>query len=201
MKTFRVILMLALLVVGAVSAQQKGFSEFGVGTGINFSAGTDGKKDPLIGWNIGVFGDYYFNEKWSVRAKLSYDQKGWANMTTYTGGAIWRHKEDINVDYVTISLMAGRHFLRQKQAFIYAGPYFGRLTKDRYGINWIDLNYNDAGAAYAAGMKFKIGKSQKRQLFLEFQGQWGFIDVIKKIYSYDENITNVCHSLNLGVIF
>src|SRR5215217_4305682 len=93
-------------------AQQSKGVEFGVGVGYNGATVTNGNNQSTkskSGFNVAISADNYFSDRWSLKVKAIYDQKGWANgylkvgATTYTG-------VDYSLNYLTVPVMANWHF-------------------------------------------------------------------------------------------
>jgi hypothetical protein len=62
-----------------VFSQQKGSFELGLNVGYNaatVSNGSQTNSNYRSGVNFGISGDYFFNNRWSLKAKLIVDQKG-----------------------------------------------------------------------------------------------------------------------------
>lgn len=51
-------------------------------------------------FNAGVSGEYYFSDRWGLKAKLIYDSKGWSN------GFINTVTTDYKLNYITLPIMA-----------------------------------------------------------------------------------------------
>ena len=62
-------------------SQEKGSIEFGANIGYNLStvttSGSQANDSYRPGFNVTGFCDYFFSGRWSIKAKVSYDQKGW----------------------------------------------------------------------------------------------------------------------------
>ena len=87
-------------------AQNKGDVEFGVNLGFNLSNATAGSfsEDTGTGFNAGFSTDYYFSDRWSIKGKLIYDQKGWDN--GYFQNQFGVFEADYNLNYLTIPVTA-----------------------------------------------------------------------------------------------
>ena len=85
MKKIITTLFIVLGFYGIASAQvkEKGDTEFGVEVGLNNSYVTTGNgyqnTNSTTGFNAGVSGDFYFSNRWSIKVKALYDEKGWGN--------------------------------------------------------------------------------------------------------------------------
>ena len=73
----------AILAFLNVNAQDNGDFEFGIHSGLNLANITvsEGQTDTntRVAFNAGVSSEYYFSDRWGIKAKLIYDSKGWAN--------------------------------------------------------------------------------------------------------------------------
>lgn len=194
-----------LLIFGlgqTVQAQGKGKVEFGLNLGYNFSSVADSEtsSDSGAGMNVGASMDYYFSKTWSIKAKLIYDQKGWNNafITNEFGNDV---NTNINLNYITIPVMANWHFASEKNWYLHFGPYIGFLVdakETRYDTDLTEgFNKNDFGFAYGIGVKIPV--STKLKVFIEFDGQSGFSDIFE--YNQYESVSNSRGSLNVGLNF
>ena len=177
MKNLFLTAIVALGLVATSYAQDKGDVEFGVNVGYNSSNITNGglNADAGSGFNAGVAADYYFSDRWSMKGKLIYDQKGWDNDNLGNG------KTNINLDYLTVPVMANWHFGSKRNWYLNFGPYVGFLMSAEDSKNGIDLkdtfNTTDFGLAFGIGVKIPV--SDKLKISLEYDGQSGFSDVFK----------------------
>ena len=185
----------------SLSAQKKGDVEFGLNIGYNNSSVSDDRStsDAGNGFNLGGSMEYYFSRDWGVKAKLIYDQKGWNNdLIDGPGGT---YPTNINLNYLTIPIMANWHFGNHRNWYVNFGPYFGFLlnaNETRFDTDITsDFNENDFG--FAAGIGLKVPVSNKLKLFFEFEGQGGFNDIFKN--NPNSSVTNSRSSFNVGFNF
>lgn len=203
MKKIAITLFLALVFSTTITAQKKGDVEFGLNVGFNNSTGSgEGADfDSGSGFNFGGSMDYYFSPEWSIKAKLIYDQKGWDNdfIEDVNTGNIY--PTDVNLNYVTVPVMANWHFGNKKNWYLNFGLYMGFLLnaeETRFNTDIKEyFNENDFGLALGIGVKIPV--SSKLKVFFEFDGQGGFNDVFSD-YTYYE-VTNTRSSLNVGINF
>jgi len=203
MKKMLVACMLLLGMSSAVWAQKSGDVEFGVNLGFNKSTVADNKttSDAGTGFNIGGSVDYYFSNRWSLKGKLIYDQKGWDNdyiEDYYTGNV---YPTNFNVNYLTVPVMANWHFGRTRNWYLNFGPYIGFLlsAKDTHFGADVSSAFNATDFGLALGIGVKIPVSDKIKIFMEFDGQGGSTDIFKdNPYS---NVTNSRSSFNVGINF
>lgn len=177
--------------------------EFGVNLGYNlFNVGTsDGNADSGSGVNVGLAADYFFSNRWSIKGKLIYDQKGWKNGFFNDLDTGYSYTTDYNLNYLTVPVMANWHFGSKRNWYLNFGPYAGFLlgatetTNDR---NVKDaFNSTDFGISFGIGVKIPV--SDKLKISLEYDEQDGFTDIFKVNSGSDAK--NSRGSFNIGVNF
>ncbi|WP_440880363.1 porin family protein [Tenacibaculum sp. C7A-26P2] len=212
MKKLLVAISITILSFNFLKAQEKGDIELGGNIGVNFSNVTLGRNtfnnsnlstDHTTGFNIALTGEYYFSDRWGIKTKLIYDQKGWGNgfLDNYDTGE--RVISDYELSYFTIPVLANWHFGSNRNWYLNFGLYAGFLID----VNLKDISTNielmesfettDIGLALGIGYKFQI--SENTRLFFEFDGQSGFNSINKE--NNGENITNSRSSINFGALF
>jgi outer membrane protein W len=190
-------------------AQIRNTAEFGVNIGYNTSGITYSNSginsDYTGGFNAGVSAEYYFSDRWGIKGKLTYDQKGWGNgyLTLYDDNGNSSEIDGVNfhLNYLTIPVMADWHFGRMRNWYLNFGPYVGVLLNASESSNsGADIkslfNTTDVGFAGGIGVKFPISNSVK--LFIEADGQSGFTNIFKD--SGGETVQNVRSSINFGFL-
>jgi len=193
------------LVVASCStafSQEKGNFEYGFNIGLNVSGvtvGTNYTSDSKIGFNVGAFGDYFFSDRWSIKAKLNFDQKGWNGgyFSNNNVGSLTNYR----YDYLTVPVMANWHFGRKRNWYLNFGPYVGFLIdakETNLDIDLKDLSESiDAGLALGIGVKIPV--TDKIKILLEVDSQSGLADIIKN--NQGGSTTNNRSSLNAGFVF
>jgi len=193
----------ALFAVGfsALSfSQDKGKVEFGVQVGYNSSNVSDSEDsaDNLSGVNFGVSGDYYFSDRWSLKVRALYDQKGWEELIATETGVM---DGKFRMTYLTVPVMANWHFGSKRNWYLNFGPYVGFLLKAEETETGFDfkegINSTDFGLALGIGVKIPV--SDKLKIFLEFDGQGGLSDAFKS--SEIGTVQNSRSSFNAGLNF
>lgn len=201
MKKLIIASLLSIFSVNAFS-QQKGSFELGVNLGFNAAtvqAGINTNSSYRSGVNLGVSADYFFSDRWSIKTKLAFDQKGWS------GGFIdlisrQSFPKDYKIDYITVPVMTNWHFGKKRNWYLHFGPYLGFLTSANEAAFGTDLEEGmqktDFGLDLGIGVKFPV--SPKAKLFLELDGQSGFIDIISQ--NEGTSIMNSRSSINFGFL-
>jgi hypothetical protein len=206
----RKIFITGLIISGFYSvsnAQAKpGTLDFGANIGLNEGAlienGTAFTYTPLLGFNAAASLEYYFSDRWSFKGKLIFDQKGWSNSYAYAGeenGVAIYPNVNFNLNYLTVPLMANWHFGKTRSWYLHFGPYIGFLLSDKDVPDNVVIKptYNtiDVGLDLGIGVKFPVSKTFN--LFLEADGQGGFINIFKGTND-GSSVQNDRSSLNFG---
>jgi opacity protein-like surface antigen len=159
--------------------------------------GSSGPAPSILGLNVGISGDYYFSSRWSIKGALIYYQKGSGNIflsRTATSG------NPYHLNYLEVPLMAGFHFGAARNWYINWGIYGGFLSGTNQSANVDAKNAfttTDYGLSAGIGIKFPL--HNKMKLFIEYDGQLGFRDVLKN--SPGDSPSNVSESINVGLNF
>ena len=203
MKKIFITLLLAAGIYTATFAQTNNQVEFGANIGYNVAnvqSGNISNNDYRSGFNLGVSGDYFFSDRWSIKAKLIYDQKGWANGFISADGS-GDVATDYKLNYLTIPVMANWHFGRTRNWYLNFGPYVGILLSGKETSLGTDLkpylNSTDFGLAAGIGVKFPVTDNAK--LFIEADGQSGVTDIFKA--NSGSSVQTERSSINFGVTF
>lgn len=199
--------------MGFLSAysQQKGDYEAGLNIGVNFSSASYPKDYINEGpkyhhrhprakrLNISGFGSYFFSSRWSIKAKLAYDQKGWDDYVQSPNKDILI-TSDYHLNYLTLPVVINWHFGRKRNWYVNYGPYIGFLLGSK------DASFNtnsgnspktiDNGSTFGMGLKIPVANRVK--IFFEAEMQTGNKDILKTIDgTFNGNLRT---SLNTGVV-
>ena len=196
--------LLAFLGILTSNAQNSGDIELGIGLGVNLAnvSTIDGLSNTSFrtSFNAGVSGEYYFSDRWGVKAKLIYDNKGWSDGFIIDEN-FNRATTDFKLNYITLPIMANWHFSSNRNWYLNFGPYIGFLVNVEDSELGLDLKdefkSTDFGFAYGIGYKFKIDDNMK--LYIEYDGQTGFIDIFEE--NSGNSVRNGRSSFNIGALF
>jgi len=184
-------------------AQEGGNVEFGVHAGYNFSTAASGQmtnSSYKSGVNLGVSADYFFSDRWSIKAKPSYDQKGWNDGFIDLNGT-GSTTTNYHLNYITVPVMANWHFGRTRNWYLNFGPYAGFLMSAKESALSTDLKQyfksTDFGLAFGIGVKLPVSETTK--ISLEYDGQSGLSDIVKS--NMGSSIRNVRGAFNVGLNF
>lgn len=205
MKKQLLIITTYLFTLYSINAQDKGDFEFGGHLGLNLANVSTiyGQEitDARVAFNIGALGEYYFSDRWGVKMKIIYDNKGWAD------GFITNEDTDVTVitdfklNYITVPVMANWHFGSRRNWYLNFGPYAGFLINAEDSELEIDVkeafNTNEFGLAYGIGYKFSL--NEKSKLFVEYDGQSGLTDIFEE--NGGDSVISNRSSFNLGILF
>jgi hypothetical protein len=130
---------------------------------------------------------------------LNYDQKGSGNIflsRTATAGNAY------HLNYLTIPVMAGLHFGHTKNWYFNLGAYESFLLNAGGPANMAEstksaFTNDDYGLTAGVGVKFHL--NDKVKLFIEYDDQLGFRDILKN--SPGDNPSNVSQSIKVGLSF
>lgn len=195
--------LLVLLSLFKINAQEKGAFEIGGNIGLNISnvVGIDQNEgqvitpDPRVSFNFAASGEYYFSDRWGLKAKVIYDRKGW-NETYESVDYLFA------LNYISTPIMANWHFGKKRNWYLNFGLYSAFLTSSELTVEDVsidtmeDFNSFDFGLAFGIGFKFPI--NEKTKLFVEYDSQSGFLNVIDEP-NYTSN--NARDAINFGVLF
>lgn len=139
-------------------------------------------------FRTGISGDYYFNDRWSLRTGMIYESMG----ATQAG-------VDLLLNYLTVPLNINWHFGSTRKWNLNFGvsPSFlldGKV--DRTNVTR-DFESFQLGISYGIGYKLKI--SNAFSILIDSQGFLGLSNIVKD--GSDLKRSNVGSSLNIGGVF
>jgi hypothetical protein len=192
MKNLFTTLILMLALSPLAFSQSQGDNEVIATVGYNGSTVTTSNvnADYRSGFNVGLGAEHYFSESWGFKAKVLYDQKGWAN--GYYNNLVTAYQ---------LPLMADWHFGHTKNWYLNFGPYVAFLMNAKLAANGLDVksffNGADGGLDLGIGVKFPVAEHMK--FFIELNGQGGVADIGKN--NSGSTIRNSVSSINIGLNF
>lgn len=204
MKKIFTTLAIVLGICSFTKAQTKNDNVFGASVGYGLAYVTSNAAygtgtGHIGGVNFTLAGEHYLSESWSLRAKIMYDSKGWGN-SYFTDGAHTIAGVYYSMNYITVPLTASFHFGKEKQWYVNGGPYAGFLLSASNDYNHADMknsyNSTDFGADLGLGIKFPL--SPKLNLFVEYDGQIGFSNILAH---NTDGAQSQRSALNIGVSF
>jgi len=184
------------------STAERSTTEFDVSVGYNSATVTTSNlnADYRGGLSAGVGVEQYFSDSWGIKAKVLYDQKGWAN-GYYTSSNNFSITTDYALDYITVPLMADWHFGREKNWYLNFGPYIGFLLSAKTIANSQDVksyfNSTDGGLDVGVGVRFPF--ANKNKFFIEINSQSGVANINND--NSGSTIRNSASAINVGLTF
>ena len=123
--------LLAMIFFTSISfAQNKNDLEFGFFAGVSLaSVVVEEESSDLkskIALNAGFFSEYFFSEKWSLKSKIYYDQRGFDNAqieTIFTGTGYLIERGSYTFHNVTIPVLANFNFGNNERFYLNLGPF------------------------------------------------------------------------------
>lgn len=195
----KLLLIAAIAVFGFTNAQNdKGDITLAPQVGLNlsnYSSSEDLDNKIRTAFNAGVIAEFYFSDRWSLRSGLVYDSKG--TKIDVSGGEFVD-----KLNYLAIPIHANWHFGSTRKWFLNFGPTVGFLLSAKADTpdGEIDIkdfvNSFDIGLGVGIGYKFPV--SDNTELYIQYQGYNGFIDVVDDI---DIGLKNATSAFNVGAIF
>jgi hypothetical protein len=190
MKKILVISSLLLSFLSYAQLREKGTTELipVIGSASsNYYGQTNLSNEPLSSVNLGVQGDYFYSNRWSLRSGLLFQKMG-----SQFGGFF---KEELN--YISIPVNANWHFGSTKWNLNF-GPTFGLLTAAN--SNGVDIKSDLNGFQYGlqVGIGYKLQLSEKFSILLDYQSMSGLSKVSK---DSQNQLKNSYGSFDLGAVF
>ena len=129
----RLTLIIFVVIIGIfdVNAQKQEGLEIGTNIGLSqagvVAPGEDNTESRAT-YNIGVSGEYYLSDRWGIKLKVIWDNKGYSNGTIIDNNAN-KLTTDINLNYITFPLMANWHFSKHRRWYLSFGPDPGTINQ------------------------------------------------------------------------
>ena len=185
----------------------RGDIELGFNSGVNFSqiGNSTGNSDVSIRANFAASADYFFSNRWSIRSKLIYDQKGWDNGyredSSLDPTLEGPYRTDFNLNYLTVPVVGSWHFGSKRNWNIHFGPYAGVLlnAKETTKDTNVAKTFNAFDFGLSLGIGVKIPLSEKFKFSIAYDEQSGLLDIFAKNPGSSISISR--SSLNVGVTF
>ena len=167
---FKSLFILLLITTQSYSQSNKFQMGLSLGAGLTELRGATSQENPLIGHSMGLQFQYNFSELFSIHSSILFETKGielsndWQQCTNCpNNGAL------IQLEYITVPLLARLNFGSKSKLFINAGPYFGYLINNDW---WVDNRF-DFGLTTGLGGQINLNKNLI--LSLEIRNNLGFV--------------------------
>jgi hypothetical protein len=190
--------LITLISFGFTNAQSKEKGTIEIAPKIGYSSFfeyNEGENtSPNSGVAFGATGDYYFNNRWSLRSGLLFDKMG-GRYYVEGGGNMWEDK----LNYLSVPVNINWHFgsTRKWNLNIGVSPSFLLSAK----VNDKEISKNNIGSfqlGFSFGIGYKIEVTQKFGILLDFQGFSGMTNIND---ASSDHIKNAGSSFNVGGVF
>jgi len=186
----KIILFIAVLACSATSQAQVTFSP-GIRAGANISSISNTDGSSKTGFYIGAVGSLKLAKFYTLQPEIGYSSQGAKDISLYNYDDSYNgyiQKKDINLDYVSITLMNKFSF---QQLFLQVGPSIDVLvSSSKYIANDIDIATN-------IGLGIDITKN----FTIEARFKMGMIGLIDDYYNSYENSNYYIYNNNRGRTF
>ena len=192
MKKWIVLSSLFISFLGSAQLREKGTTELilVIGSATSSYYGTTNNllySTPISSVNIGVQGDYFYSNRWSLRSGLLLQKMG----SQFPG-----YIEELK--YVSVPVNANWHFGSTRKWNLNFGPTLGLLTSAT--ANGVDIKSKANGFQYGLqiGIGYKLQLTDNFSILLDYQSMSG----LSKISKDSQNqIKNSYGSFDLGAVF
>lgn len=165
-----------------------------------YGAPSASQFDPIYTPTFGINGDYFVNNRWSLRLGFEYRTFG-AKSEIFDGyvNRVFEAKQKLN--YLFVPIHANWHFGKNRNWNLNFGPSVSFL--ESYTFNGTkarteNLSKTQIGLGFGIGYKFVL--SEKFSIGIEHQEYMSFMGILKKEH-YNSYYGNVGGSFNVRVIY
>jgi len=142
-------------------------------------------------FNFGVIGDYFFNDRWSLRSGINYDSMG----ASIPGS-------DLTLDYINIPINANWHFGSTRKWNLNFGVTPGFLTKADLDGEDVKDGYKSFQLGISYGIGYKIEISDSFSILVHGQGLVGVTNILSEEAGGDDfTRLNAGSTISVGGVF
>ncbi|PJX24605.1 hypothetical protein CAP47_03740 [Psychroflexus sp. S27] len=152
----------------------------------------------VSGLQLGVYGNYFLNNRWSLRTGLLYQKMG----TNKVDFFIFTDEYSERINYITVPLTINYHFGKKRNWYVNYGASVGFATSaeadynDGNGFVNIDNLANSTQFGINAGIGYKFKILPKLSLLVENSNMLGLTDSTEQ-----GSGKNFYMSFNIGAVF
>lgn len=152
----------------------------------------------VSGIQLGIYGNYFFNNRWSLRSGLLYQKMGTNNVDF----SIFTNEYSERTNYVTVPLSVNYHFGTERNWYLNYGLAVGFLTNAEADYNngngFVAINNlaNSTQFGINGGIGYKFKVSPKFLMVVENSNLIGLTDSTEQ-----RNGKNFYMSFNIGAVF
>ncbi|WP_121665419.1 porin family protein [Mesonia aquimarina] len=149
--------------------------------------------------NVGIIGQYNFDDRWSILAKALYDRKG------FKYSSIRESEIKETLQYIDFPLMAKFHLSHPKEDvrfYIQAGGFFGlfQSAENTTSIKQTDVSDSyetvDYGAAFGLGLEIWV--TEKLSILVDTEVNIGVADISA---DPNQNLTSSATKFSAGLLY
>jgi long-subunit fatty acid transport protein len=137
--------------------------------------------------NLGVNGDYFFNDRWSLRTGISMQKMG-----ARVPGS------ELALNYILIPINANWHFGSTRKWNLNFGLSAGALTSANIDGNDAKSYYNSSQTGLSYGIGYKLEVSKDFSILIDSQGFVGLSNIYK---DSPYKRMNAGSNINIGGVF
>ncbi len=152
----------------------------------------------VSGIQLGIYGNYFFSNRWSLRSGLLYQKMGTNNVDF----SIFTNEYSERTNYVTVPLSVNYHFGTERNWYLNYGLAVGFLTNAEADYNngngFVDINNlaNSTQFGINGGIGYKFKLSPKFLMVVENSNLIGLTESTEQ-----RNGKNFYMSFNIGAVF
>tara|TARA_B110000208_G_C11579237_1_gene361904 strand:- start:81 stop:662 length:582 start_codon:yes stop_codon:yes gene_type:complete len=152
----------------------------------------------VSGIQLGIYGNYFFNNRWSLRTGLSYQKMG----TNDVDFAIFTNEYSERTNYITVPMTVNYHFGTKRKWYVNYGIGIGFLTKAEANYNngngFVDINNlaNSTQFGINGGIGYKFNIAPEFLIVIENSNFIGLTDSTEQ-----RSGKNFYMSFNIGAVF
>lgn len=152
----------------------------------------------VSGLQVGVYGNYFLNDRWNLRSGLSYQKMGTNNVKL----SIFTNEYSERTNYITVPLTVNYHFGTKRNWYVNYGIGIGFLINAEADYNdgngFVEINdlANSTQFGINGGIGYKFKVSPKFLLVVENSYMIGLTDVTEQMSG-----KNFYMSFNIGAVF
>lgn len=152
----------------------------------------------VSGIQLGIYGDFFLNNRWSLRTGLLFQKMGTNNVDF----SIFTDEYSERTNYITVPLTVNYHFGTKRNWYVNYGIDIGFLTNAKADYNdgngFVDINNlaNSTQFGINGGIGYKFKVSPKLLLVVENSNLIGLTETTEQ-----KSGKNFYMSLNIGVVF
>lgn len=147
---------------------------------------------------FGINGDFYLNDRWSIRTGIEYQSMGSQGYTFFYMPEHFKEK----LDFISVPLHASYHFGKTRKWYLNFGPTVEFLTKAISNGQDISNGINPVQVGLGIGIGYKIYINEKFSIGIGHQEYISFVNNLKSNpYRNNPYIGNMFGSFNVKAVF